>query len=220
MISTTQGSSPLKKNKRSALYVKRADAKAKAKAGNIPGNNSNNHSSNAASAVKEAEESRGGVTPETPQKGLNEVVPPSIERMGEHKTLEPLQFCSPHSNRIEQLLEITLKMKNTSPSFQSRKQNSMVARSRGGADLLSAIQVGVKPTLTALPPANIRRCPRAPTLLNEATAEYLTLGVLRRMSSQETQTTRLWSPVSGQRKAESGKIRMITDLRHLNSAWT
>jgi len=39
------------------------------------------------------------------------------------------------------------------------------------------------------------------------------------MSPQETQKNRHWSPVSGRRKAESGKIRMITDLRQLNSAW-
>jgi len=46
-----------KKNKNSALDVKRARGKEKAKAGNIPGS-SNNHSSRAARAVRVAEESR------------------------------------------------------------------------------------------------------------------------------------------------------------------
>jgi len=111
MISTTQDSSPLKKNKRSALDVK--GAKEKAKAGNIPAN-SNNHSSNAARAVRVAEESRGGVTPENHPKILNERVPPSFEQMRGHQTLEPLQICSPQ-NRIKQLLEINSNLNNTSP---------------------------------------------------------------------------------------------------------
>jgi len=39
------------------------------------------------------------------------------------------------------------------------------------------------------------------------------------MSQPETQSTRHWSPVFGRRKADSGKIRMITDLRQINSSW-
>jgi len=92
---------PQKKNNKSAMDVKRANAKAKAKAGNIPGNR-NNHSSNAARAVRVAEESLGGVTPENYPKSLNEEVPPSIERIGGHQTFEPLQICSPHSNGTAQ----------------------------------------------------------------------------------------------------------------------
>jgi len=75
-----------------------------------------------------------------------------------------------------------------------------------GSDLLSAGQMGVKPTLTALPSANSMKSPRAPPLLNEAIADDLALGVLRRMNQPETQPTRHWAPVFVQRKADSGKI--------------
>jgi len=105
------------------------------------------------------------------------------------------------------------------PYLNPRKKIQWWRDHGAGANLLSAIQLGVKPTLTALPPANSRKCPRAPPLLNEAIAEYLALGVLRRTSLLETQSTRHWSLVFGRRKADSGKIRMMTDLRQLNSAW-
>jgi len=39
------------------------------------------------------------------------------------------------------------------------------------------------------------------------------------MSQPDAQSTRHWAPVFGRRKAYSGKFRMITDLRQLNSAW-
>jgi len=90
------------------MDVKRAKAKVKVKAGNIPGNSSN-HNSNAASAVRVAEESRGVVNPENRPKGFYEAVSPSIERMGGLQTLELLQICSPCPNRIEQLLEANSK---------------------------------------------------------------------------------------------------------------
>jgi len=96
------------------MDVRRAKAKANVKAGNIPGNSSN-HNNNAARGVRVAEESRGGVTPGNHPKGLHEGVPPSIERIGGHKKLEPLQACSPCANRIELLLETDSKMNNTSP---------------------------------------------------------------------------------------------------------
>jgi len=103
-------------------------------------------------------------------------------------------------------------LKNT-PTYSNTRNQIQWRRDHGAwADLLSAIQVGVKPTLIALPPANSRRCPRAPPLLDEAIAEYLALGVIRRMSPQATQMTRHWSTVFGPRKADSGKIRMITDF--------
>jgi len=88
--------------------------RAKAKAGNIPGNSSN-HNSNAARGVRMAEENRGGVTPGNHPRSLSEGVPPFIERMGGHQTLEPLQSCSPCVNRIELLLETNSKLNNTSP---------------------------------------------------------------------------------------------------------
>jgi len=80
MNSTTQGSSPVKKNKKSALDVRRKRGMKKAKAGNIPGNN-NNQSINAARALRGAEEPWGS-NPRKPPKSLNEGVLPSIERMG------------------------------------------------------------------------------------------------------------------------------------------
>lgn len=45
----------------------------------------------------------------------------------------------------------------------------------------------------------------------------MNLGVLERMTPQVARATRHWSPVFGQRKADSGKIRMSTDPRELNS---
>jgi len=79
--------------------------------------------------------------------------------------------------------------------------------------------VGIKPTLTALPPGTSRKFPRAQPSLNEAIADYLAWGVLRRMSQPDTQSTRRWSPVFSPRKAGIGKNLMITDLRQWNSAW-
>jgi len=38
------------------------------------------------------------------------------------------------------------------------------------------------------------------------------------MSQPETQSTRHWAPILGRRKSDSGKNRIITDLRQLNSA--
>jgi len=108
------------------------------------------------------------------------------------------------------------------PAAPKKNRHSLKRDKRdhaAGADLLSAIQMRVKPTLTALQPDNSRNCPRAPPLLNEAIAEYLALGVLQRMNQPETQSTKPWAPVFGRRKADSGNIRMITDLRLLNSAW-
>jgi len=62
-------------------------------------------------------------------------------------------------------------------------------------------------------------CTQAPATLIEAIPEFLGLRVLRRMIKQEAQKTKHCSPVFGRRKAGSGKIRTITDLRQLNSAW-
>jgi len=161
---------------------RRARAKAKAKAGNTPGNSSN-HNNNAARGVRVAEESRGGVTPGNHPKSINEGVPPFIERIMGHQTLEPPQSCSPGANRIELPLEINSKLNNKSPPYLNPRNNIQWWRDHGaGADLLCAIQVGIKPTLTALPPANSRKCLRAPPLLNDAIAEYLALGVIRRMN--------------------------------------
>jgi len=105
------------------------------------------------------------------------------------------------------------------PLPKSQNENIMVARSRGGGRFTKCIQVGVKPTLTALPPTNSKKCPRAPQLLNEAIAEYVAMGILRRMSQPEPQSTRHWSPSFRRCKAYSGKTRMIIVLRQLSSAW-
>jgi len=66
----------------------KAKENAKANAGNILGN-SNNHSRNEARAVREAEENRGGFTPENIPENKNEEVPPSFERMGNTKCSDP-----------------------------------------------------------------------------------------------------------------------------------
>jgi len=70
--STTQDSFVLKKNKRSALAVKRGKERARAKAGSVPGNQNKDHSSSAARAVRSADESRGGVIQEGHPKSVNE----------------------------------------------------------------------------------------------------------------------------------------------------
>jgi len=75
ITSTTQDSFPLKNNKKSALAVKRGKEDANARAGIITGNNKNNHSNNAARAVRVAGGSRGGLTPESQPKNVNEEVP-------------------------------------------------------------------------------------------------------------------------------------------------
>jgi len=96
------------------------------------------------------------------------------------------------------------------PLLKSQYRNTMVPRSRGGGRSTKCDPDGRT--------TNPYR-PRAPPLLNEAIAEYLALSVLRRMNKPETQSTRHWALVFGRRKSDSGKIRMITDLRQLNSAW-
>jgi len=97
-----QGLSHLKKNKKSALDSKREKEQAKANSGNAPGNR-NNHSSNAARAIRVAEGNRGGVTPESYPKILNEEVPPTIERMGGHQPLEPPSPKSVPHTQIESI---------------------------------------------------------------------------------------------------------------------
>jgi len=115
----------------------------------------------------------------------------------------------------------TLKTKQNTPLFiNTRRKIQSWPNPGAGAYLLSAIRVGIRSILTALPTAHSRRCPRAPPSLNGAIAEYLALGVLRMMSQQKAQTTRHWSPVFGRRKADSGKLRVITDLRQQKSAWS
>jgi len=88
-----------------------------------------------------------------------------------------------------------------------------------GADFFNSIQVGVKPNLTALQPANSRRCPRISPIIERGHRGVPGLGALRRMTQQETQTNRHWSPVFGGRKTDSGKVQMISVLRQLNFAW-
>jgi len=109
--STTQDSCPQKENKKFALAVKRGKEKTRAKAGSIFGNN-NNHSRNARS-VRVAEEIRGGLIQVSQPKTLQEGVPPSIEQMGGHQTLEPLQICSACSDRIEQLPQTNSNLNDT-----------------------------------------------------------------------------------------------------------
>jgi len=160
------------------------------------------------------EEIRDGFIQDIQQKILIEGFPPSVERIGGHQTLETHKTCSPRSNRIEQLLKINLNLNNKSSSYPNARGKTQFWRGHeAGADLFSAFQVGVMPSLTALPPANSPKCRRAPPSLNEGIAEYLALGVLRRMTQHETQTTRHWSEVFGRSKADSERIRMITDLR-------
>lgn len=76
----------------------------------------------------------------------------------------------------------------------------------------------VTQSLIAPPPDNSRRCPWALATMNEFITEYLALGVLRRVTQQEAQKTSCWSLAFGQRRLESVKIRIITDLRQLHTA--
>jgi len=71
--------------------------------------------------------------------------------------------------------------------FKTERQDPVLARSRGGCRFFNGIQMGVKPCLKAITPVNIRKCPWAPATWDEAIAQYLALGVLRRMTQQEAQ---------------------------------
>jgi len=143
--SATQASSPLKGNKRSALAVNRGKEKARAKAGRIPGNN-NNHNSNAARAVRVGEESRGGVIQGSRPKILNEGVPPSVERMGGH------QRCPPCSNQTAARKKLKTE-KHIPPYLNPRDKIQWWRDQKAGADLLCAMQVGVRQSLTNFPTA-------------------------------------------------------------------
>jgi len=104
------------------------------------------------------------------------------------------------------------------PSYSNHTGNIEWWRYPGAiADVLSEVKVGVKPNLTALPPANSRRYPWAPASLDKTIAEYLALGEVRRKTQQETQENRNWSTVFRRSKEDSGNTRMITDQLQLNS---
>jgi len=139
--------------------------------------------------------------------------------MGGHLTLEHLQTCSPWVNRFELLLETNYKLNNTSSSPISQEQNTMVARSRVGGRSTKRDSDRRKTNPYRPATSQQQEVPAGTVTAERAIAEYLALGVLRRMSQPETQLTWHWAPVFGRRKVDSGKIRMITHLRQLNSAW-
>lgn len=89
-----------------------------------------------------------------------------------------------------------------------------------GADkaLLTAIQFGVKSPLNAVPEPKPCR-----TLTNGETAsmmttigEYCVDGAIRQLTEEETQRTKVWTPIFPREKKDSQKIRIITDMRQLN----
>lgn len=85
--------------------------------------------------------------------------------------------------------------------------------------LLGAIQSGIKPTITSLPPALTGKIPRETKKSLQFITECLTMGVPRRMTKHVTQETRHFSPMFAQRKADRGKIRMMNNLRQFSPAW-
>jgi len=95
----------------------------------------------------------------------------------------------------------------------------MVARSRGVCRSSKCDSSGRKTNPYRPPTSQQQESPACTAIAERGHRRVTALGVLRRMSQPETQSTRHWAPVFGRHKAASGEIRMITDLRQLNSAW-
>lgn len=88
-----------------------------------------------------------------------------------------------------------------------------------GADnvLLSAINIGVKGPLHSIPTkTHQKETPRNQEMEN-AIGEYLKNNTVRPLNKAEAERTQIWTPVFPRPKKNSEKVRVITDLRALNS---
>ena len=88
-----------------------------------------------------------------------------------------------------------------------------------GADkvLLTAIRQGVKAPMHCAPKPEKTRNPPTETDLMETIGEYLKTATLRMLTREETQRTKVWTPIFPREKKGSTKVRVITDLRNLNA---
>jgi hypothetical protein len=85
--------------------------------------------------------------------------------------------------------------------------------------LLKALEKGVKAPLTSIPQPNNMTTRKTPIQaeLTATIGEYLADGVITKLTEQQTQNTRYWIPIFGRQKKDSGKLRLITDMRDLNA---
>ena len=92
-----------------------------------------------------------------------------------------------------------------------------------GADkvLLEAIRKGIKAPLHQIPgPSKNKKLqcttPQHLEQLTRTIGEYCQTGAIRKLTSDEQARTKTWVPIFPRLKKDSGKIRIITDLRELN----
>ena len=89
-----------------------------------------------------------------------------------------------------------------------------------GADnvLLQGIKKGVGAPLLHIPTTRYpkRVKPEDQEASMTTIGEYLDTGAIRTLTVQEEMRTKVWTPVFGRAKKDSDKIRLITDLQHLN----
>ena len=101
-------------------------------------------------------------------------------------------------------------------------QSRLAAWKKLGADrvLLKAISEGVRAPMKARPPPRQRVKEVSDPRVTETIGEYLQSGAVRKLSHAEAMATRQWTPTLTREKKDSGKIRLITDLRDLNRCHT
>ena len=89
-----------------------------------------------------------------------------------------------------------------------------------GADkaLQSAIQHGVKAPLNAVPAPKPHRnlTQKEINAMTTTIGEYCAQGAIRLLTPEETERTKVWTPIFPREKKDSQKVRIITDLRELN----
>ena len=79
------------------------------------------------------------------------------------------------------------------------------------------IEKGVKLRLHKLPPVTPPQT--APAQLDEALREYAELGAMRRLTADEVATTKQWVRAFPRQKRDTGKVRLITNLKPLNQCF-
>jgi len=91
-----------------------------------------------------------------------------------------------------------------------------------GADkvLLKAISEGVRAPMNARPPPRQRVKEVSDPRVTETIGEYLQSGAIKKLSPATARATRQWTPTLTREKKDTGKIRLITDLRDLNRCHT
>ena len=71
---------------------------------------------------------------------------------------------------------------------------------------------------TPFPPMPPRNCPKHPLMMTTI-GEYLQQGVLKKLSAEEKSRTKHWVPIFPRPKKDPSEIRIITDLRELNTCF-